>query len=183
MPEMPDKRLVRYMLDFELSETDASIIINEKVISDFFDGAILAYNNPKAVANFIISEMLRRINLGEIALDDIKFTPDAFAKIVMMAETDIINKSNAKDVFRALIEKPSADPETLAKDMGFIITTDMDKVTSVIKEIMAANEKAVAQYRNGETKVFGFLMGQCSKALKGAATSKQIKDELENALK
>jgi aspartyl-tRNA(Asn)/glutamyl-tRNA(Gln) amidotransferase subunit B len=59
----------------------------------------------------------------------------------------------------------------------------MGKVSSVIAEIMAANEKAVSQYRNGEVKVFGFLMGQCSKALKGAATSVQIKNALEEALK
>jgi aspartyl-tRNA(Asn)/glutamyl-tRNA(Gln) amidotransferase subunit B len=183
MPEMPDKRLVRYTEDFGLSETDAMIIINEKIISDFFDDSVLAYNNPKAVSNFIISEMLRRINLGEITLEDIKFSPVNFAKIIEMAETEKINKSNAKDVFRALIEKPETDSEKLAKELGFIIETDMAKVTEVIDGVIKANETAVSQYRNGEVKVFGFLMGQCSKALKGVATSKQIKEELEKALK
>jgi aspartyl-tRNA(Asn)/glutamyl-tRNA(Gln) amidotransferase subunit B len=183
MPEMPDKRLIRYTENFGLSETDAKIIINEKTISDFFDDAVAAYNNPKAIANFIISEMLRRINLGEITIDDIKFNPVNFVKIIEMAETEKINKSNAKDVFRALIESPETDSEKLAKDLGFIIETDMGKVSEVIADVIAKNETAVSQYRNGEVKVFGFLMGQCSKALKGVATSKQIKEELEKMLK
>jgi aspartyl-tRNA(Asn)/glutamyl-tRNA(Gln) amidotransferase subunit B len=183
MPEMPDKRLIRYTENFALSETDAKIIINEKTISDFFDDAVAAYNNPKAIANFIISEMLRRINLGEITIDDIKFNPVNFVKIIEMAETEKINKSNAKDVFRALIESPETDSEKLAKDLGFIIETDMGKVSEVISDVIAKNETAVSQYKNGEVKVFGFLMGQCSKALKGVATSKQIKEELEKMLK
>ncbi|MDR0986583.1 MAG: Asp-tRNA(Asn)/Glu-tRNA(Gln) amidotransferase subunit GatB, partial [Ruminococcus sp.] len=135
MPEMPDKRLIRYTENFALSETDAKIIINEKTISDFFDDAVAAYNNPKAIANFIISEMLRRINLGEITIDDIKFNPVNFVKIIEMAETEKINKSNAKDVFRALIESPETDSEKLAKDLGFIIETDMGKVTEVIADV------------------------------------------------
>jgi aspartyl-tRNA(Asn)/glutamyl-tRNA(Gln) amidotransferase subunit B len=183
MPEMPDKRLTRYMSQFGLSETDAGIIIAEKTISDFYDDAVKSYNNPKAIANFIISEMMRRINLGEITIDDIKFSPANFAKIVELSESEQINKSNAKDVFRALIEKPEADAEQLAKELGYIISTDMGKVSEVIAFVIAANEKAVEQYRNGEVKVFGFLMGQCSKALKGVATSKLIKDELEKSLK
>ncbi|MDR0946138.1 MAG: Asp-tRNA(Asn)/Glu-tRNA(Gln) amidotransferase subunit GatB [Ruminococcus sp.] len=181
MPEMPDKRLERYLADYAISETDALIIINNKIIADFYDEAVRTYNNPKAVCNFITGEMMRRINIGEIDINEITFTPEQLAKIVMMAETDVINKSNAKDVFRALVENP-CDPEKIAADMGFVISNDSGKMIEVIEQVMSDNPKAVEQYKNGETKVFGFLMGQCSKALKGIATSKAIKDELEKRL-
>jgi aspartyl-tRNA(Asn)/glutamyl-tRNA(Gln) amidotransferase subunit B len=181
MPEMPDVRLARYLKDYAIPETDALIVINNKIIADFYDEAVKAYNNPKAVCNFITTEMMRRINIGEIDIENISFTPESLAKLVKMAETDVINKSNAKDVFRGLIENPR-DPEIIAEEMGFIIKEDTNKLKSVIAEIIASNEKPVNQYRAGETKVFGFLMGQCSKALKGVATSQAIKAELESQL-
>jgi aspartyl-tRNA(Asn)/glutamyl-tRNA(Gln) amidotransferase subunit B len=182
MPEMPDKRLARYLSDYALSETDAKIIINNKKISDFYDKAVSAYNNPKALCNFVTGELLRRINLGEIDADNIKFTPEAVAKLIEMSETDVINKGNIKDVFRVMIENGSEPYET-AKSLGFVIENDTGKMVEVITDIIAKNPAPVEQYRVGETKVFGFLMGQCTKALKGAATSKAIKDELEKQLK
>ena len=64
-----------------------------------------------------------------------------------------------------------------------LIVNDMAKVAQVIDSVLAANETAAAQYRSGETKVFGFLMGQCNKALKGAASPASIKAMLEEKLK
>ena len=75
------------------------------------------------------------------------------------------------------------DPEEIAKAAGLLITNDTGRVLEVIKEVLAGNEKAVAQYTGGDQKVFGFLMGQCTKALKGVCTPKVIKEELEKALK
>ncbi|MDR0992446.1 MAG: Asp-tRNA(Asn)/Glu-tRNA(Gln) amidotransferase GatCAB subunit B, partial [Ruminococcus sp.] len=135
-----------------------------------------------AICNFITGELLRRINLGEIDPENIKFTPESVAKLIEMSETDVINKGNIKDVFRVMIETGAEAYET-AKSLGFVIENDTGKMTEVIKNIIAQNPKPVEQYRNGETKVFGFLMGQCSKALKGVATSKAIKDELEAQLR
>ena len=75
------------------------------------------------------------------------------------------------------------DPETIAKDKGLLISNDLGKVAEVIDSVLAENEKAVAQYKSGDMKVFGFIMGQCTKALKGVCTPKVIKEELEKKLK
>ena len=68
----------------------------------------------------------------------------------------------------------------IAKSKGMIITVDTAKVEAGVDEILAANAAQVEQYKNGETKVFGFIMGQCTKALKGVATPKIIKEILES---
>ena len=75
------------------------------------------------------------------------------------------------------------DPEEIAKAEGLLISNDTGKVAEVIEKVLAANEKAVAQYTGGDQKVFGFLMGQCTKELKGVCTPKVIKEELEKKLK
>ena len=75
------------------------------------------------------------------------------------------------------------EPEDIAKREGMLIVSDTGKVLEVIEKVLAANEKAVNQYKGGDVKVFGFLMGQCNKELRGAATPKVVKEELEKKLK
>lgn len=182
LPELPNKRLARYTGEYGLSETDAKIIVNQKKVSDFFNEAVSAYNNPKSIANFIMGELLRRVNLGEITMDNLPFSAQDFAKLVGMADTEKVSKNDAKTIFRYMIES-GKDAETVAKENGFLISNDTGKVEEVITEVLANNANIVEQYRNGEQKVFGFLMGQCTKALKGVCTPKVIKSMLEEKLK
>ena len=81
------------------------------------------------------------------------------------------------------MSEKGGDPEAIAKEKGLLITNDTGKVNEVIDQVLAANEKAVGQYLGGDQKVFGFIMGQCTKALKGVSTPKVIKEELEKKLK
>ncbi len=181
LPVMPYKRLEIYTTQYGLSEGDAKIIVNQKPVSDLFDDALKVYNNPKSVANFIVGELMRRVNLGEISVDDLPFTANELAKLVEMADTEKVSKNDAKTIFRQMAEK-GGDPEEIAKARGFLISNDTAKVAEVIDSVISANEKAVNQYKSGDVKVFGFLMGQCSKALKGVCTPKVIKEELEKKL-
>ncbi len=181
LPEMPHKRLARYTEEYKLSEVDAKILVNQKTVSDFFDDTLKSYNNPKSVANFVIVELLRRVNLGEVTMENLPFTADAFAKLIEMSDTDKVSKSDAKTILREMISSGKS-PEDIAKEKGMLIVNDMARVAEVINEILGNNSQAVEQYKNGETKVFGFLMGQCSKQLKGACTTKVIKEELEKTL-
>lgn len=93
LPEMPHKRLARYINEYGLSETDAKILVNQKRVSDFFDDALKTYNNPKSIANFIIVELLRRVNLGEVSMESLPFAADAFAKLVQMADTEKVSRT------------------------------------------------------------------------------------------
>lgn len=181
LPVLPHKRLAKYINEYKLSETDAKIIVNQKVVSDFFDDALKVYNNPKSVSNFIMVELLRRVNLGEIDMTKLPFNADAIARLVKMSDTEQISKGDAKAILRIMIETGN-DPEVIAKEKGYLITNDTAKAAQIIDEILAKNSEAAEQYRNGEMKVFGFIMGQCTKALKGICTPKIIKETLEAKL-
>ncbi len=182
LPELPYKRLERYINEYKLSEVDAKILINQKIVSDFYDNALKVYNNPSSIANFIIVELLRRVNLGEIDLEKLSFTPEQFANLIEMADTEKISKNDAKAVFRTLVET-GKNPEDIAKEQGLLIVNDLSKVDEVISQVLKDNQKIVDQYIGGDVKVFGFLMGQCTKSLKGVCTPKVIKEVLENKLK
>lgn len=181
LPELPDSRLARYTGEFGLSKTDAQILLAQVSTSDFFDAAVRAYNNPRSVASFVLVELLRRVNLGEATMEGLPFTADAFADLVRMADEEKVSKNDAKTLLRFMIETGKA-PEALAKEHGFLIVNDLSAVEAKIDEILAANAAAVEQYRAGEQKVFGFLMGLCTKELRGVSTPKAIKEALEAKL-
>ncbi len=181
LPELPDVRYSRYVKDFGLSEVDAKIIIQSKLVSDFFDDTVSNYNNPKSICAFILTELLRRINLGEVAMENLPFSAKEFAQLVEMADTDKVSKNDAKTILRFMIES-SKSPLELAKENGMLIEIDTGKVLETISNVLAENPAIVEQYISGDTKVFGFLMGQCNKALKGVATPKVVKEELEAKL-
>ncbi|MDO5125614.1 MAG: Asp-tRNA(Asn)/Glu-tRNA(Gln) amidotransferase subunit GatB, partial [Ruminococcus sp.] len=181
LPEMPNARINRYVQELKLTKTDAEILVNSRIISDFFNDAIAFYNNPKSVCSFILTEFMRRVNLGEIDPENITFSAEDFAKLVEMADTEKVSKNDAKAIFREMVEK-GGKPEEIAQKNGMIITIDTERVSVEIDKVLETNPAQIEQYKNGETKVFGFLMGQCTKALKGVATPKVIKEMLEEKL-
>ncbi|MGN1404383.1 MAG: Asp-tRNA(Asn)/Glu-tRNA(Gln) amidotransferase subunit GatB [Ruminococcus sp.] len=181
LPELPHKRMKRYTEQYGLSKTDAQILINQKRVSDFYDEAVAAYNQPKSIANFIIVELLRRVNLGEVSMEALPFTAQEFAELVQMADTEKVSKNDAKKILRQMIET-GKDAKTIAQQSGMLIVNDTAKAEEMIASILSENAAAVTQYQSGEKKVFGFLMGQCTKALRGVCTPGVIKELLEKKL-
>ncbi|MGN0657557.1 MAG: Asp-tRNA(Asn)/Glu-tRNA(Gln) amidotransferase subunit GatB [Ruminiclostridium sp.] len=182
LPEMPEERKARYTESYGISPVDADNIINDKDICDFFEAAIKEYNSPKTISNFILGEFMRRINLGEMSMDSLKFTPKDLARLIELGDTSKINKSHYKTVFVEMIESGKA-PDEICEENDLWIKEDSGAIEAVIDKLIADNPKPVEQYRNGEQKVFGFFMGQANKALKGQATPAAIKEMLERKLK
>lgn len=185
LPEMPESRYRRYVEEYGLSAADAKILVDQKLVSDFFDSAVSVYKNPKSVCNFLLTELLRRVNLGEVSMEELPYSPEDFARLVELADADRLSKNDAKTVLRKMGEQ-GGRPEEIARENGMLIDAGMQdtgKAEEVAAAVIGANPDAVAQYRSGDQKVFGFLMGQCTRELKGVCTPKVIKQILENKLK
>lgn len=181
IPELPEQRVERYVNALGLKKADADIIVGNKRVCDFFDEAVAAYDNPKAIANYIVGELTRRINLGEVDMETLKFTGAKFARLVELLQTDKVSQSNAKVILGELVEN-GGSPDEIANAQDLWIKEDNDLLAKVVDEIIANNPKPVEQYKSGDQKVFGFFMGQANKALKGAASPKAIQDYLRKKL-
>lgn len=182
IPEMPETRRQRYIEQYGIAEKDADSIINNKAVCFFFEEAVKAYNNPKSIASFILVELMRRINLGEADMNDLPFSAKDFARLVEIMDADKINKSHGKNVLRSMLESGKT-ADAVCDEENLWIKEDLGQAEAVIDKILEDNPKAVEQYRGGEVKVFGFLMGQANRQLKGAATPNAIKEILERKLK
>jgi aspartyl-tRNA(Asn)/glutamyl-tRNA(Gln) amidotransferase subunit B len=181
LPMLIDERFELYVKEYGLNKADAKILVANKEISDFYNEAIASFPNYKAVANFVVVELLRYVNEGELDSKNIPFTPIAFAELVKMAEEEVVNKNNAKAILKIMLEGEKL-PQQIAKDEGFLMNDSVDEIEETVTAVVSEFTKEVEGYLAGKEKLFGFLMGQCSKRLAGRANPKTIKEILEKEL-
>lgn len=181
MPEMPQKRFKRYTDEYGLPEEDANLIIISKEFSDFYDETVKLNSSYKPVANLMLGEFLRRLNDSGLTVSDVKFTPAELAKLVKLSDDGVISKNAAKDILVILFEK-GGDPEDIAKANGFIMDNNTDGLESIIDKVIAENSDSVESYKNGNQKVFGFLMGQVISAAGKGVNPKLAKNLLSKKI-
>ena len=166
LPEMPEERKVRYIEEFKLPEYDSNIIVSSKYLSDLFESATKVCNNPKAVSNWIMTDIIRVQNEEDV--EKMPFSPEQLGKLIVLIDKGIISSSIAKKVFEELLENPR-DPEEIIKEKGWIQISDEGAIKEVVQKILEANPGSIADYKAGKDRALGFLVGQAMKETKGKA--------------
>ena len=175
LPELPESRKQRYLKDYKLSEKDANIITASKYLSDLFEDAIKVCNNPKAVNNWIISDISRILNEKEMDAKNIPFTAEELGKLVILIDKGTISSSIGKKVLEELFENPR-NPEVIIKEKGWIQISDEGAIKEVVTKILEANPQSIADYKAGKDRALGFLVGQAMKETKGKANPKMLNE-------
>ena len=181
LPEMPEAKKARYMDQFGLTEYDSSIITSSKPIADLFEEAADICKKPKDVANWIMGDLMKLLNDSGTEADDVSFDPAKLAAVVELVDKGTVNRNTAKRVFEE-VYRSNVDPEQYVKEQGLGMITDEAAVLSGIEKVLAANEKAVADYKGGNQKTFGFIVGQVMKEFRGKADPALINRLLKEAL-
>ena len=182
LPELPESRKERYLKEYKLSEKDASIITSSKYLSDLFEGAIKECNNPKAVSNWIISDISRILNETEMDPIEIPFDSKQLGKLVILIDKGTISSSIGKKVLEELFENPK-DPEEIIKEKGWIQISDEGAIKEVVMKVLEANPQSIADYKAGKDRALGFLVGQAMKETKGKANPKMLNEMFLEELK
>ena len=173
LPELPESRKERYLKEYQLSEKDAKLITSSKYLSDLFENAVKVCNNPKAVNNWIISDISRILNETEMEPIQIPFDSNQLGKLVILIDKGTISSSIGKKVLVELFENPR-DPEDIIKEKGWIQISDEGAIKEVILKVIEANPQSVADYKGGKDKALGFLVGQAMKETKGKANPQML---------
>ena len=173
LPELPESRKQRYLEEYKLSEKDANIITSSKYLSDLFEGATKICNNPKAVNNWIISDISRILNETEMEPIEIPFDSKQLAKLVMLIDKGTISSSIAKKVLVEMFEHPR-DPEDIIDEKGWVQISDEGAIKDVVLKVLEANPQSVADYKGGKDKALGYLVGQAMKETRGKANPQML---------
>ena len=182
LPELPESRKERYLKEYGLSEKDAHIITSSKYLSDLFEGAIKVCNNPKAVNNWIISDISRILNETEMEPIEIPFDSNQLGKLIILIDKGTISSSIAKKVLVEMFEHPR-DPEDIIDEKGWVQISDEGAIKEVVLKVLEANPQSVADYKGGKDKALGFLVGQAMKETRGKANPQMLNQMFLEELK
>jgi aspartyl-tRNA(Asn)/glutamyl-tRNA(Gln) amidotransferase subunit B len=178
--ELPEARRQRLVAAYALSELDVIALEGNDLISLFEETAKMS-GNPKAAFNWISGEVRRKLNaLGE-RFDRANVSAGALASLIHLVEKGTISASIAKTVFEKMYDSGRSAEEIVQAD-GLAQIGNQDALLASVHDVLAANRDAIAQYRNGKTSTFGFLVGQVMKATGGKANPKVVNDLLRREL-
>lgn len=180
-PELAEAKAARYQSEFGLPKYDAGILTEEKPIADLFEQAVSACGKPKEVSNWIMGETMAMMKEKSVPAENLMLSGQALGAIVSAVSAGRLNRQSAREVFAYAFDG-GEDIEGYIKAHGLEIVSDDSTYEQILSDVLARCEKDVAQYRAGNQKVFGFLVGQAMKALKGKADPKKINELLRKLL-
>ncbi len=151
LPELPESRKARYLEEYKLTEKEANTITSSKYLSDFFEKSTKICGNPKAVCNWLLSDIARILNEKEQEPDAIPFTPEHLAELIGLIEKGTISSKIAKDVLDKMFENLEAPGKIIEKN-GWLQISDEGAIKEIVDKILDANPQSIADFKAGKEK-------------------------------
>jgi aspartyl/glutamyl-tRNA(Asn/Gln) amidotransferase subunit B (EC 6.3.5.-) len=183
LPELPDQKYHRYIEKLGLPEYDAEVLTSDKALANYFEKVIEIFpQNPKLVANWILNELLGKLNEKGLEIENSPISPNSLAELLSLITDGTISGKIAKDVFEIAFETQKS-PKQIVEEKGLKQISNEDEIRKIVKDILAKFPAEVEKYKSGNEKILGFLIGQVMKETKGKANpqlvNKIIKEELQ----
>lgn len=167
IPELPNKKVVRYMQTLSIPEEDARLLVESIEKAAYFEEIIAAGKIvPKDAANWVLGAISRVINETGKSIAEIGIPAAHMAKLIEMLEKKEISSSAGSTVFEEMLHSDKA-PADIVAEKGLAQVSDQNVLQQIVDQVAAANPKSIDDYRGGKTNALGFLVGQCMKASKG----------------
>ena len=177
MTELPRVMAARFVTDYSLPEYDATTLTQSKAMAAYFEAAAKACGQAKLVSNWVMGEMSRRLNAGEVGIENAPVSAAQLAAMIGRIADNTISNSAAKQVFDALWTE-GGEVDAIIEAKGLKQMNDTGALEAIIDEVLAANPKNVEEFRAGNSKALNGLVGPIMKASKGKANPAQVNELL-----
>jgi aspartyl-tRNA(Asn)/glutamyl-tRNA(Gln) amidotransferase subunit B len=196
LPELPHQMAERFESQYTLPAQDAASLTAHIETARYFEAAVAAVptsvthaaaadattHPAKAVANWMMGELSRRLNVDAIQIEAAPLRPSALGHLVGRIADRTISHNAARQVFDALWSGAGTDVDALIETLGLRQLTDSGALDSLVDNVLASNQKSVDEYRAGKDKAFNALVGQVMKATRGKANPEQVNALLKKKL-
>ena len=182
MTELPRNMAARFVADYGLPEYDATTLTQSKAMAAYFEATARACGQAKLASNWIMGEISRRLNAGEIGIEQVPVSSAQLATLIARIADGTVSNNAARQVFDVLWTGEQGDVDAIIDASGLKQMNDSDALQKIIDEVIATNADNVAQFRAGKDKAFNALVGQIMKASKGKANPQQVNDLLRAKL-
>ena len=168
IPELANSRRDRYKNEYHLSDYDATILVKEKAVSDYFDETVNLGADPKMASNWITSIILGYINKNDLTIHELYLRPNMLKDLIeLVSEAKISSKQGKEVLYRSLDEKK--EPTKIVEEEGMKQIGGTDEILKVVTEVLDEQPQGIEQYKNGRTNIVDFLVGQVMKKTRGQA--------------
>jgi aspartyl-tRNA(Asn)/glutamyl-tRNA(Gln) amidotransferase subunit B len=181
MPELPEERRKRFSEQYGLSYADASQLVSDRSLADYYEAAAEASGNPRATSNWIRSELLRELEAKGLAAADSPLPPQELGALVRMIDGAKISGKQGKDVLVEMFTTGKS-AQAIIEEQGLVQVSDTAEIDTLIDNVIASNPEQLASYRSGKEALIGFFVGQVIKASKGKANPKVVNERLRAKL-
>jgi aspartyl-tRNA(Asn)/glutamyl-tRNA(Gln) amidotransferase subunit B len=180
IPELPSRKMKRFMTDYQLPEYDAEVLTSARQLADYYEAVLGSGANPKRASNWIMSEVLAKVddpeNIAALGLE-----PARLSRLLALIDNGTISGKIAKSVFDEMITS-GGEPEDIIAEKGLTQVTDTSAIEQMVDTVINENPGSVTDYRNGKKKAFMFLVGQVMKLSKGKANPSMVNELLTTKL-
>lgn len=182
MPELPAERRSRFVRDFGLSATDADFLTASREIADYFETATRAADGDgRSAANWMTGDWASALNRDRVEFDAIKVSPESLGALIGRINDGTISGKIAKAVFD-ILWREGGEPDHIIEAQGLTQISDTEVLTKAVEQVLINCETQAQQYREGNEKVLGYLVGQVMKATAGKANPKAVNELLREKL-
>jgi aspartyl-tRNA(Asn)/glutamyl-tRNA(Gln) amidotransferase subunit B len=181
MPELPHRRLERFLKDFGISEYEAKIFVNNKELGDFFEEAVKEGGEPKLTANWLLNDLLGQLREKQVPIEESPVGPSSLAELVNLIKNNVISTKIGKEVLKEMVATGKS-PSKIVEEKGLKQITDESALREVIESVLSRFPEEVKRYRSGEEKLIGFFVGQVMRETKGKANPKLVNQIIKEVL-
>jgi aspartyl-tRNA(Asn)/glutamyl-tRNA(Gln) amidotransferase subunit B len=181
MPELPAEKRARFVSKYGLTAYDAGVLTDSRALADYFEATVGAGAAAKTAANWISTELLRRLNDSGKEIDASPVTPGALAALLKEIEDERITAASGKKVFAKMFETGRPAVEIIAAE-GFATLTDANEIERACREAIEKYPDNVAKFRAGNEGIFKFFVGQVMRTTRGQADPQVVNDTLRRLL-
>ncbi|ACF14266.1 glutamyl-tRNA(Gln) amidotransferase, B subunit [Chloroherpeton thalassium ATCC 35110] len=181
LPEFPEKRMSRFISEYQIPEYDAGVLTVEREIADYFEETVKISDDAKASSNWVMGDVLRTLKEQSIEIKAFPVEPKRLGELITLIGKGTISNTIAKKVFEKMLSS-SATPTQIVEADGLAQVSDTSAIETVIAEVLAASPNQLEKYKSGKTNLFGYFVGETMKRMKGKANPKVVNEILTEKL-
>ncbi len=196
LPELPDQKIVRFQTEYNIPSSDATLLAEDKTVAEFYESTVSELLEKiqakevnldpgkvaKLAANYILTEIRKRMSEAGVGIQEIGFTPENYAELIGLVATGAINSSAAQTVLAEMYTGIDSDPGHIVERLGLAQVSDTGALEAIVDQVLVSNEQSVTDYQAGKENALKYLMGQVMKESKGSANPQIVMEILKSKL-
>jgi aspartyl-tRNA(Asn)/glutamyl-tRNA(Gln) amidotransferase subunit B len=177
LPELPEARRDRFMTQYDLPLYDANILTNSKAMADYFENCVklIGTGKAKTVSNWLLGDFSRMLHATNTEIENVKISPKHLTEMLGLIDNGTISGPAAKAVFEEMFRSGKGAREIITEKKLSQIS-DTGEIREVVKQVLANNTGAVADYTSGKQQALTFIIGQVMKASRGRANPGAVRE-------